>query len=296
MLSMLVSKCRYYRSRVRFHIPDSMYLKLTYQERTGKKLNLRRPVTFCDKIQWLKLNYRHKNLIMLVDKFLVQDHVAQRIGKQYLIPNFQVYDSADEIDPASLPNAFVLKPNHGCGWVICCNDKQTIDWSQTRQKLTKWMSEDYSIMGKEWPYAHVPRKIICQALLKNEGDQPLVDYRFFCTNGKARFCQVDSGWLSNPKRYFYDLNWNKMPIQQRLPTCQESLPRPICLDEMIDVATKLSQDLPFARIDLYNVGTKVYFGEITLFPGAGYIQYEPEAFNSQLGQWITLPKPCRKLA
>jgi len=273
-----------------------MYLKLTYHERTGKRLNLRRPVTFGDKIHWLKLNYRHKHLIDLVDKCQVREHIAQTIGQSYLIPTLGVFEAVSQINLATLPDQFVLKPNHGSGWVICCSDKATLNWPQTQATLAGWMKQDYSVAGKEWPYAHVPRKIICQALLTNGTDHPLVDYRFFCTQGRVHFCQVDSGYLTNPKRYFYDTHWQPMTIQQRLPTCKEPLPRPNCLEEMLKVASTLSQELPFARIDLYNPGKRVYFGEITLYPGAGYIQYEPEAFNTTLGDLIKLPKRCRKLA
>lgn len=296
MLSSLMRLIRASRSKYRHHLPDSVYLKLTYHERTGKQLNLRHPVTFGDKINWLKLNYKHKHLIELVDKYQVREHIAQTIGRSYLIPNHAVFNTVSQINSDTLPEQFVLKPNHGSGWVICCTDKSTLDWPQTLATLDGWMKKDYSLQGKEWPYAYVPRKIICQELLPNDTERPLIDYRFFCTQGQVHFCQVDCGYLTNPKRFFYDTNWQPMAIQQRLPTCKESLPRPDRLDEMLNVASKLSHDLPFARIDLYNPGQQIFFGEITLYPGAGYIQYEPEVFNTTLGNLIKLPKRCRKLS
>lgn len=295
MLNAAFRQFNYYCGRVRFHIPQSMYLKLTYLERTGKRLNLRHPVTFGDKIQWLKLNYRKKEQIELADKYLVREHIAKAVGQQYLIPNYDVYDTAEEIDFDTLPQSFIIKPNHGSGWYIRCPDKSQLDWSEARMKLARWMQQDYSVMGKEWHYAYMKRKILCQTLLLPKPPEPLVEYQIFCTDGKVRFCQADLGPMDARMRFFYDPEWKKMSVRHRYPARTDELARPQCWDEMLHVATTLSKGLPFVRVDLYNLDQRVYFGELTFTPGGGYNQYEPEEFNTTIGQWITLPKPCRKL-
>ena len=49
-----------------------------------------------------------------------------------------------------------------------------------------------------------------------------------------------------------------------------NIPKPENLKKMLEIAKKLSEDFVFARIDLYNIQGKIYFGEITLSPNSGF--------------------------
>lgn len=293
VLNSIRAKVKYYRGRIRFHLPESMYLKITYFERTGQRLNLRNPVTFNDKINWLKLNYRPELYVQLADKYRVRDYVTQRIGQKYLIPLLGVYNNADEIEPATLPDQFVLKPNHGSGWVIRCTDKATLNWADARRKLTQWLATDHTIMGKEWQYGPIPRKIVCEKFIFDDLGRPPTGYKLFCTDGQPHFCQIDNLMIPGHKRYHYDVNWQKLPIHVKTPSATDELPKPELWDEMLMVASKPSAGLPFCRVDLYIPGKQIYFGEMTLTPAAGYDCFEPAIFNTTLGEKIKLPKPYR---
>lgn len=293
MLQRLANNFRYYRGRIRYHLPERIFLHMTYRERTSQRLNLENPVTFNDKLQWLKLYYRPQLLVQLADKYRVREYVAQRIGERYLIPLLGVYDSADQIDLQKLPDQFVIKPNHGSGWVIRCSDKKSLDWVDAKRKLNQWMATDYSDFGKEWQYRSIVRKIVCEKFIFDELGRPPTGYKFFCTDGQPHFCQIDNLMIPGHKRYHYDVNWQKMPIQVKTPSGTDELPKPRAWDEMLMVASKLSQGLPFCRVDTYTNGQQIYFGEMTLTPAAGYDCFEPASFNITLGEKIKLPPKTR---
>lgn len=285
---------QYYKSRVKYHLPHSVFLKMYYKERTGKRLNLSNPTTFNEKLQWLKLNYHPPLQVQLADKYGVRDYVAKQVGEQFLIPLYGVYDHVDQIDLDQLPERFVLKPNHGSGWVIICKDKATLDWPAAKAKLQTWMKTDYGEEGYEWVYTYIPRKIICEELLADETGQVPMDFKFFCTDGQPHFIQVDLDRFIDHKRNLYDLDWNRMPVEFEYPSSERDVPRPVNLDVMIDCACKLSKGMPFVRIDLYAIPPRVLLGEITFYPAAGYDNFRPESFELELGEKIKLPAPCRR--
>lgn len=283
------------RLRLRDRMPDSVYLKSIYFEATGQRLNLRNPVTFNDKIQWLKLNYRHRLLIDLVDKFAARQYVSKHAGDRYLTQLHDVYESAHAINFDTLPQRFVLKVTNGSGTNIICPDKNKLDINAARQALSEWMATNKSNDYREWTYAHVPPKIICEEFLEDEPGQEATNYRFFCTQGRSRICQVDQARNNMPLRSLYDMDWQKLPVDMRFKSTSDPLPKPPALDEMMDVAYRLAKDLPFCRVDLYNIGKRIVFGEMTLFPAGGNLLLSPVETGVEWGKWITLPARSRKL-
>ena len=142
-------------------MPDAQYLKLKYKSVFGRELNLEKPKTYNEKLQWLKLNDRKPEYTRMVDKYLVRQYVAEVIGAEYLIPLLGVWDTPDEIDFDQLPDQFVLKCNHNSGLGMCiCKDKSRLNLTETRAALQKGLKENYYIRHREWPYKDVPRKII----------------------------------------------------------------------------------------------------------------------------------------
>lgn len=253
-------------------IGDKAFLKARYRLEMGKKLDLSHPVTMNEKLQWLKLNNRYDEMTLMVDKIKVKDLVAARIGKEYIIPTLAVWDRPEDISLKDLPDRFVIKTNHSGGntGVIVCSDKRRADLDAIRARMARSLKSDdiYKSYG-EWPYKNVERKIFAEM---NLGESP-VDYKFYCFNGKAdsvMLCTERS--TGHPKFYFFDKDWNLRRYNKRGKEAPEgfTLPKPEGMDKMFEIAAKLSEGIPFVRVDLYNVDGKIYFGELTFFPASGF--------------------------
>ena len=254
-------------------LSDKAYLKLKFRLTMGKKLDLRSPETFNEKLQWLKLYNRRPEYTVMVDKYLVRDYIAEMLGDEYLIPLIGAWDSADEVDFDSLPERFVLKCNHnsGLGMYICRN-KSEMDTKKVRDELRRGMAQNYYLNGREWPYKNVPRKIIAEQFMEDSSGG-LVDYKFFCFDGYVDSVMVClDRHLGDTKFYFFDREWKLKRLNVRGKNAPKdfTLPKPSCIDEMFCIAEKLSKGLPYSRIDLYECNGKIYFGEITFFPDSGF--------------------------
>lgn len=255
-------------------LDDETFLKKYYQCIFHKELDLQTPKTFNAKLQWLKLYDRRPEYTMMVDKYRVRDYIAKKIGREYLIPLLGVWDDPDEIDFDSLPQQFVLKCNHNSGLGMCiCRDKSKLDVKKVKADLRKGLQQDYYITFREWPYRDVPRKIICEKYMEDNSTAELVDYKFFCFDGRVDCVMVCLDRSSgNTKFYFFDRAWNLLRYNIRGKEAPENftIPKPSNMEEMFEIAEKLSKGLPFARIDLYSVSGRTYFGEITFFPDSGF--------------------------
>ena len=262
------------RKRLLNFMTDELYLKLTYRARMGKSLNLNNPELFSEKLQYMKLYNRNPEYTKLVDKLKVREFIRKEIGSSYLVPLLGVWDRFEDINFEKLPNKFVLKTTHGSGGVVICSDKNKFNMERAKSNLNKSLNENYFYVGREWPYKNVQPRIICEEFIETENSNLPDDYKFFCFNGRvdnimiATDRNVDEG---KAKFYFFDPDWNLLRYNETGVNAPKdfSLPRPENLNKMIKVAEKLSENLPFARIDLYNENSKVYFGEVTFFPGGG---------------------------
>lgn len=270
-------------------ISDQSYLKLMYFLRLGKTLNLNSPQSFNEKLQWLKINDRNPEYTNMVDKLNVRALVKERIGEEYLIPLLCECKTYNEIDFDKLPNQFVLKPNHTSGNVYICKDKSKIDHQTFEKKVKKWMSREYFWLHREWPYKNIQPRILIESYMKDDKADVLLDYKIYCFNGIPKFIQVISD--RNTKGYYvnhFDFDWNEMNIErkkyQKNPNFIE---KPNHLEKMYTIATKLSVNIPFSRIDLYVINGRIYFGEITFFPVSGYVDFSDET-DEKLGRWISI--------
>lgn len=257
--------------RLNFLFPDKLFLQIRYYLEMGKHLDLKNPQTMNEKLQWLKLYNRKPEYTTIVDKILVKEYVANIIGEEYIVPLIGVWDSPEKIDFDSLPNQFVLKTNHSGGntGVIIVKDKSKIDQRALKDKLQISMKSDIYARYREWPYKNVVRKVFAEAYL---GDD-LVDYKFYCYNGYADAVMICvDRQIGDPKFYFFDKEWNLKRYNQRGKDApiDFTLPKPEGIDKMFELASILSNEIPFARVDFYNINGKVYFGEITFFPASGF--------------------------
>lgn len=266
-------------------------LQKWYRTATGKKLNLKNPKTFNEKIQWLKLYDSTPIKTLLADKYLVRDWVKEKIGEKYLIPCLGVYDSFNDIDFSKLPDKFVIKCNHGSGWNIIVKDKSQLDLKQTQQQIDLWMEQNFAFQcGYEMHYYNIPPKIIIEQYMEDSSGE-LRDYKFTCFNGKPEFIWIDEGRFSEHKRNLYDLDWNLLPYQINTKYQHfESPQKPECLPEMLQLAEKLSSGFLYVRTDFYVINNKVYFGEMTFTSGSGSEDIFPKSFDKHLSQKLELPK------
>ena len=271
---------------------DEAYLKMAYKHKFKKELDLENPVTFSEKLQWLKLHDRKPEYTTMVDKYGVREFIANKIGEEYLIPCLGVWDRFEDIDFDKLPNQFVLKCTHNSGGVVVCTDKKKLNRKKVARNFNSKLRRDYYKSGREWPYKNVPRKIICEQYMVDSANQDsLTDYKFFCFNGVADCVMVCLDRFSgDTKFYFFDKNWELKRLNIRGKNAPEgfTIPKPICMDEMFAIAEKLSVGMPFSRIDLYECNGKIYFGEITFFPASGFDTNLLPETNQYFGEMIDL--------
>lgn len=278
--------------KTKIKLPDTIYLKLMYKYRIGKKLNLKNPKTFNEKLQWLKLYNRNPAYVQMVDKYEAKKYVASIIGEEYIIPTLGVWDKFDDIDFTILPNKFVLKCTHDSGGVVICKEKNNFNIEEARKKINKHMKINYYYHSREWPYKNVKPRIIAEQYMKDENNEELLDFKFMCFNGIVKMSFVCSNRKSKDGLNvdFYDLNWNKMPFQRHYQNSKNEIKKPKNYELMIELAEKLSKEIPFVRADFYEINGKVYFGELTFFPGAGLEEFTPELWDEKIGDMLVLPK------
>lgn len=274
------------------YIPDKLYLKLVYRFKVGKPLNLKNPVSLNEKIQWLKLYDKNPDYYKLVDKDLVKDFVARKLGSEYVIPTLGKWSSPADIDWEKLPERFVLKTTHGGSGdgVIICSEKSSFNREDAVSKLNKAMKIDLYKKVREWAYKDIDRKIIAEQYIEDSKHE-LTDYKFFCFDGYVDCVMLCTDRRTgDPKFYFFDKDWSLLRYNKRGMDAETgfTLPKPQRIDKMFEIASKLSEGIPFARIDLYNVDGKIYFGEITFYPNSGMDKnLLPEA-NNRWGKLLNL--------
>ena len=291
------SNIRRFISRVVFHFDflfsNSLYLRLFFWSVNGYKLNVNSPVTFCEKIQWLKLNDHKPIYHRMVDKLNVKTYLAGIIGEQYVIPTLAVWDKIDDIDIAQLPNKFVLKTTTGGGshGVVICHDKSQFNIESAKLSLKNASRINIYSKYKEWVYKDVKVRYFAEQFIEDSNNNDLVDYKFYCFNGTPKFVQVIKSRNTKETIDFYDTEWNHQEFVGLNPKAEKSgveIEKPHNLEQMIEIAQKLSYNIPFLRVDLYNINGKIYFGETTFYPASGFGRFAPKEYDEILGSYINL--------
>ncbi len=258
----------------------------------GQKLNLEKPVTFGEKIQWLKIHDRNPKYNSMVDKYEAKIYVANLIGKEYIIPSYGVWEKFDEINFDALPNQFVLKCTHDSGGIVIVKDKAALDMKKARQLLEKHLQRNLYRYAREWVYKDVKPRILAEKFMEEAAGGDLTDYKFYCFNGVPKFCQVITDRRTDESIDFFDMDWRLQEfigLSRNLHHSTKKFAPPKNLELMKKFAAILAQDSIFRRIDFYEVADKVYFGEITFYPNAGLGTFKPDKWNKILGDMIVLP-------
>ena len=252
------------------------------------------PETFNEKNQWLKLHDRNPLYTELVDKIAVKGYIASAVGDQYNVPLLGVYDDPSEIDFDSLPDQFVLKCNHNSHYGISiCRDRSRFDQRKAVASLRRALKQNYYYVGREWPYKNVKPRVLAEKLLVDESNPlgGITDYKFYCFSGVATFVLVCAErFTGHTKFYFFDRHWDLMRFKKEnleLPN-DFTFPKPRNMDAMFGLASALSRNIPFVRIDLYSVGGKIYFSEFTFYPHSGFDSSLLKEADELLGKMVNL--------
>ena len=275
-------------------VPDKLMLKWQYRIKLDRRLDLKNPKRFTEKLQWYKLNYRDPLMKVCADKYTVRDHIKSKGLEHTLNKLYGVYDSVDEIDIDKLPNKFVVKTSNGGGGlnVFLCRDKSTFDKKTVKNAIGKLRKVQNSDGGREWVYVGNEPKIVVEEYLENpvNPNAGVNDYKFLCFGGKPEYVIVDANRYVDHKRNFYKIDWTFIDVASDHENFGDTMEKPEGYDEMVKIAAKLAEDFPFVRVDLYNVEGKIYFGELTFYPWSSYVQFSPDSFDFELGDRFVLPE------
>lgn len=273
---------------------DEFFLRMKFRLKMGKKLNLKDPKTFSEKLQWLKLYNRKPEYTIMVDKVKAKEYVASIIGEKYIIPTLGVWSDPDMINFDELPEQFVLKVNHNSGTgMYICKDKKKMNVEEVKKELKIGLKEDYYKKNREWPYKDVPRRILAEKYIEpTNSSNDLPDYKFFCFDGKVKalFVATDRSKGEHAVKFdFFDDNYNHLPFTNGHPNAEVIPQKPLAFDEMKFLAEKLSKGIPHVRVDFYNVKGMIYFGEMTFFHWSGMTPFVPSTWDYKFGEWLQLP-------
>lgn len=273
-------------------IAPAFVSKIRYKNTFGKKLNLKNPKTFNEKLMWLKLKKYAKDPLVsqCSDKYAVREYVEKCGLGHTLNELIGVWDKAEEIDWEALPDRFAMKCNHGCGYNLICQDKSKLDKEKAVTQLNRWMKDDFWKEYAEVHYKSIPKKIICEKYLEGKEDALPVDFKIYCFNGEPLFIGnfIERDIVTDQiLRGYFDLDWNPSPVF-RYDMQPELFERPKTLETMLDYARILAKPFPFVRVDFYEVDGKIYFGELTFTPTGCLATYYTEEAQIELGELLNV--------
>ena len=268
------------------------YLSKIFYEETGYFPDLKNPKSFNEKINWMKLNYYNPIEKNIIDKYEFKNYIKEKLGEGYTIPAIGIYNGINEIDFTKLPSSFVIKiTNQGSAQgVKIIKDKRKIDIGKLKYELNDLMQNWNSIYW--WCFSRgykdiKPRILIEEYMPIREGKA--LEYKMFCFHGEVKFCLIECDYFGkNPKRAFYDKNFNEMPFKiGKMPKVRLKN-KPENYDLMVKIAEKLSESFPFVRVDFYDIKGKVYAGEMTFTSGGGFSKIYPVEWDFKMGEWLNI--------
>jgi len=274
-------------------LPDKLYLQIFYYATTGRLIPFKNPLTFTEKMQWLKVNDRHEEYSELVDKLAVRKHIDEVLGEGHVFPLIGHWDRFDDIDFDTLPEQFVIKCNHDSGSTRVIKNKSALtkaEFDEMRRFYIKRLKRNYYYAGREYPYKGLKSCIIIEQLMVDEKnpEKSIEDYKFFCFNGEPKMMFIATDRSTDCRFDFFDMDFNHLDMINIHPQADVIPSKPEMFEEMKEIAAKLSKGIRFVRIDLYELNGKIYFGEYTFFHGGGFRRCEPEEWERRLGDWINL--------
>lgn len=269
------------------HVDPTLASKIRYRHYLGKALNLKDPQTLNEKMMYLKLNkyWNQQYVADRADKYAVRKVIEEVGCPEILIELYGAWDSVEDIDWDSLPNKFAIKCNHGSGYNIICKDKSSFNIQEAEDKLRRWMKEDYGVeKAEQGIYSKIHKKILAEKFIETSDGMPPKDYKFFCSYGEVKFLFVASDRVNNQTKFdYYYPDWTWIPVKNQHPNVGPT-EKPKMLNQMIHYAEVLSKDLPLIRVDLYNEGDQIIFGELTFTHFGCLNSFAPDKYDLIFGQ------------
>lgn len=265
---------------------DREFLEMMYKKQTGFTLSLDNPVRFTEKVQWLKLYNRNPIYHICADKFAVREYIESKGYGDLLNELYAHVYSTDELDIDSLPENFVVKAAHNSGMNYICTDKNSVNWKSKKRVFALWLKMNLYLDGREWVYKDLKPSLVVEKYLEDDSGY-LRDYKISCVDGKPIFIQVDQERYAKHRQAYYSTDWKKFEFRKGVETCDTK--KPENLEKMLAIAEDLSKGFPFLRVDLYNCNGKIYFGELTFYPGGGFSTFDPDEYDFKFGSMINLP-------
>ena len=267
-------------------LPDKTFIIVKYWLRNKSWLNLKKPRTFNEKMQWLKLYGHRPEYTIMADKYRVKNYVTERIGSEYVIPCLGVWENASDINFDILPSQFVLKCNHDSGGVFVCKDKKDFDIEKVKEQLQKNLNVNYFSSGRDKQYRDIERLVFAEAYIDDGRQGELQDYKFWCFNGVPKYMYITNKG-SKIFENFYDMDFNVVDIKHGSERRIPEYTVPAEFEQMKSLATRLSTGIPFVRIDFYDVNGHIYFGEYTFFDWGGFKAFG-DNWDTELGKLIII--------
>lgn len=252
-------------------IPDKWMISLQFRLFLGRNMNWKRPETYNEKLNWLKLyDNKAESYSKYVDKYEVRKFIADTIGDVYLVPLLGVWNKFEDIDFALLPDKFVLKCNHGSHCSVICTDKAKFNYIHAEKSFKSWMKSNWYCFYREKPYKNITPCIIAETFIGNDNNDVPEDYKVFCTDGIPQIIRVDVNRYKSDVTYnYYTTDWHRSELQFT-PVSEIDTPRPDCLEQMLELSSRIAFGLKHVRVDWYVVDGNLYFGEMTFYNAAGY--------------------------
>ena len=286
---MKMSLKKFFKSFTRI-LPDKAYVWLDFIRNLHRIPDLRNPSTFNEKLQWLKLYNHDPSYPKMADKLAMRDFVEKNAGAGHSVSVLGVWDCFDEIDFSSLPDTFVLKCNNDSGHYVICRDTRTMDMKAARKTITEGLKTNYYYQNREWVYKDIVPKVFAEQYLQQDSDDCLWDYKFFCFNGEPKIMYMEKEASESKTEAFFDMEQNYLDLEMDDPRPDVPPQLPECFDLMRSLAEKLSEGIPFLRVDFFFINGQIYVGELTFYHQSGLTKMKPEIWDLKLGQWIRLPE------
>lgn len=264
----------------------------------GRDIDLENPQTMNEKIMWLKLHDHRDFCTQCADKYESRKYWAQ-FGEDGLIPLPFTTTKAKDLKPENIPDyPVIVKTNHGSGGHEIIRDKSKVDWVNLRKRMQEALKENYYYRAQEWNYKNIKPRIIVEKLLLDKNGKLPNDYKLHYFNGKLEFiyCSIDREGANY--RNIYSTDWKKLPfewidkpkLEAKSDTSGPDIPPPPTLPRMIEIGNEIAKNFDYVRVDFYDVDGKLYYGEITLYHGAGFDLFRPEKYDLIYGQKLHLTK------
>lgn len=282
----VIKKMLYYRQIIRYKFYPEKAIKKVYRQTRGKEINLVSPKTLSEKLTYINLYSQHELATQLSDKYAMRDYIKNHGYENLLVELIDVYNDVDEIKFDLLPERFVLKCTHGCGYNIICKNKNELNIKKVKKQLNRWLNENFAYCCIEKHYENIKPKIICEKYIEAFDSGSIIDYKMFCINGKVQITQCCSDRENELKLSYYDINWKKLDYSNRKIDKGVTIKKPNNYNQMLEVATKLSSKFKFVRVDFYETKEGILLGELTFTPAACNLTYLSEKAEIELGNLL----------